>query len=78
MKKASNLLEKTMALVIFIAGFLMIGVVLYANYIFFAYLFAQTAPFAVALFILWLILGSWTSALGIFLGLYVAFSPAMD
>ena len=49
-------------------GILSIGVILFINYHFFLFMFMQTTAFAIALFLLWLLLGSWTSAIGLTFG----------
>lgn len=54
-------------------GLLIIAVVSVANILYFHYAFGQSGAFAIALFLLWLLLGSWTSLIALVLGVMVIF-----
>ena len=62
----------------FVIGSAMIAAIIWINFIYFNFLFAQNSVFAVALFILWLILGSWTSLIGIVLGGIIVLFDYLD
>lgn len=54
-------------------GLLVIAGVSVVNILYFHYTFDQNGAFAVALFILWLVLGSWTSLIAMVFGVMVIF-----